>query len=246
MKHFAGSAILAVGLALVCAPQALADPIVISNVTGGWQNAVPPANADIQNQGGQAADSVYWGTSTDDANNSGYIFDPVNGDINPIMGTAFALGTFTHQNRPITSGTSITSIDYAFGFTTNGVPNALNDIFNFSHDETPNSAPCTYPGGSACADAVVVSAATLNSLITVGAGATAETYFFNLLGFSTNGGATISSQFISVEGGSNSAVLYGVVTPQPITRSVPDGGATMLMLGVGLVGIATLRNRFRI
>jgi hypothetical protein len=56
---------------------------------------------------------------------------------------------------------------------------------------------------------VTVSQIGINSLITVGG----DTYFFNLLGFSTNGGATIKNVFQSPEGGNNSAGLYAMVTP---------------------------------
>ena len=238
MKHFAGRAILAVSMALVCAPEVLAGPITISNVTGTWQNANPAAAATYANAAGSLEDFVHWGGTGSAANDSGYRFDPIDGSLNPTLATPFALGTFTHQNQTI-FGTPISSVQYAFGFSTNGDPIALNDIFNFSHNETPNTpGTCVYASLTPCADAVVVSSVNLNSLIDVGG----DLYFFNLLGFSTNGGATISSQFISQEGGNNSAVLYGMVTSRP----VPDGGATMLMLGACMVGIATLRNKFRV
>jgi hypothetical protein len=79
----------------------------------------------------------------------------------------------------------------------------------------------------------------LNSLITVGT----DTYYFNLLGFSTNGGATISAVFQTEEGKANTAGLYGVVTARPITA--PDPGSSLLLLGMALAGLRAWRKRWQ-
>jgi PEP-CTERM motif len=223
-------------LVLAMAVRANASPIVISNIVGGWQNANPAANATINNQINQLVDQARWGSPAGGTGQSGYDFDPTDNPVNYVLGTPFALGVFTHINQPIVAGTSIVSIDYNLSFSTNGTPSTLNDIFNFAHNETPNDAPCPSPSVPIGCDIVTISSVNLNSVIDVGG----ELFFFNLVGFSTNGGATTQAQFFSAEGGSNSATLYGMLTTQPIVNPlnpVPEP-ASLLLMGAGLVILA--------
>jgi hypothetical protein len=228
MRMYAG--LLAV--VLTFAGSANAAPLDITNIQGSWLNVVPgPGGTSvISNVGGQGTDTVRW-PSPGDPNQSGYNFTPSGDIIGAALNTPLLLGTFQHINQVV--GSSILSVDYSFGFSTNGNPPSLSDTFHFDHNETPNSTG-TSPADD---DIVTISSVFLNQVIIVGG----DTYFFNLLGFSTNNGATFSSVFSSPEGGTNTAKLYGQITAQP----VPEPGTLMLFSTGIVIAAGRLRRRTR-
>ncbi len=189
----------------------------------------------LTNAAGQAMDIVRWGGTGNPNTDSGYDFNPTDNPVGFVLGTPFVLGVFTHHNQPIPNGSSITAIDYSFAFDTNGAPSSLSDVFNFAHNETPNNCGCS-PNDD---DIVTVSSVNLNSVITVGT----DTYFFNLLGFSNNGGVTINSVFSSPEGQNNSASLFGVLTDQPITNTPVPEPASMFLMATGIGYLARRRRK---
>jgi hypothetical protein len=221
-------------LLVVSAGNVAAGPINITNITGGWvTGSVTGGTADVTNTANQGTDMIRWPAG--DSAQSGLDMTPGADILSAPLGSAFLLGSFVHINQP--TGGTVTGVDYTFGFDTNGVPASLSDTFHFTVNDTPNINPCGFPSVSFCDDFITVSSVNLNSLITVGG----DTYYFNLLGFSQDGGATISTVFQTQEGMSNHADLYGVVTSQPITA--PDAGSSLLLLGMGLAGLAAWRQR---
>jgi hypothetical protein len=222
-------------VSVVAASTASAAPLSISNILGDWSNPVGDV-ATIVNQPNQGTDTARWGApAVNGGSPSGYDFTPTAGVIAPVLGVPFSLGTFVHHNNPVFD--AITGIDYSLSLDTNGLPASLSDTFHFDHNETPNAEPCPTPSGTPCDDIVTVSSLNLDSLVTVGG----DVFFFNLLGFSQDGGVTISSQFFSPEGQSNTAQLFAVVTERPL--ATPEPGSLML-IGTGLAGVVT-RLRWR-
>ena len=221
-------------LLVFSAGNAAAGPINITNIVGDWvAGSVIGGTADVTNSANQGTDVIRWPAGA--GSQSGLDMTPAADILNAPLAIPFLLGTFVHVNQP--TGGTITGVDYSFGFATNGVPASLSDTFHFAVNDTPNVNPCGFTSVSFCDDFITASSLNLNSLITVGT----DIYYFNLLGFSTDGGATISAVFQTEEGKANHAGLYGVVTAQPITA--PDPGSTLLLFGIGLAGLRAWRKR---
>ena len=96
-------------------------------------------NVDNQIQhDGDYPDEINWGT---ESGRSGYVFADNASLGNVTLGTAFTVGTFTHNNFPINSGTSITAanLKVTFNVLIDGKLVPIDHTINFAHDETPNS-----------------------------------------------------------------------------------------------------------
>ena len=117
--------------------------------------------------------------------------DPVNNPV-PLQNTLnipFVFASFSHENQPINF--NLASAEYAFSFSTNGIPATVSQTFLFSHNETTNTGP------GCCDDILTLSNVGFVQNILVGT----DLFQFQLLGFSLTGApGTFSNQFISPEG----------------------------------------------
>jgi PEP-CTERM motif-containing protein len=219
--------VLAPSLTLVvalAATPAIAGPIDLTNISGTWENSTGGTNVS-----GEGTNSITWGDGV--APDSGYLFEAALNILNAGIGVPLLMGEFTHFNEVIPVP-NLTGVDLHFGFDTNGAPASVSTLFPFAHNETPNNTG-TSPADD---DIVTITTPIVNVPILVGT----DLYFFNLLGFSTDGGVTFQSVFSSPEGGNNSALLFGQLTTEPVPEP-----ASLLLFGGALTAVAARLRRAR-
>ena len=130
------------------------DSFIVSGIEASWSSSRVTGGTNIKtfdgdwNTGGEdndsARDQLRWGT-TDNSKQSGYGFmdndAALNGQL--ALNQDIILGTFTHYNYPIDSGTAITAASMQITFSVTdayGVTTPVTLMLNFSHNETPNSS----------------------------------------------------------------------------------------------------------
>ncbi len=250
-----GSILLAAGLALSSVP-AVAGVVTFSDFSASWSNISGGTNVAYDPMGPTSA--VYWGNSTG-SGQSGYEFSSsaVDFDITlpPSPSDDFIVGTFTHFNRPISGGSSISGVQLSISaeILVDGISQGTkNFLYDFDHWETTNSNdPCADGGDhgegvnvNGCADRVRLNYNSLSDSFLIGS----DLYSLEIRGFLFGDldTGTPATEFWTVENAENEAYLRARVT---LTSDIGPGGqevsepATLGFLGLGLAAMWLRRRK---
>ena len=217
-----------------------AQALIVTQVDGNFSDPIGGTNVSIDNTsatGGQ----VSWGIPATSFGQSGLSFEGFTpGDIAPLQD--FLLGTLTHRNRPVFSGTAASGVSLSVLLDSLGTsPSPLAFTFDLLIDETPNLTPCAYPSapGNPCADKITIADPDQQTSFAYDGGTwTLDMFFRDALGNPTD-------DFISQENGSNAAHLYGrfvAPNPPPKPSEVP-GPLPVLGLGAAFGWSRKLRKK---
>ncbi len=249
----------------LCASAASAAMVTIENVSGTWTDAssgpVYGLNTGVT-AGGVA--EINWGSPATGPLNptgtqSGYTFEgliPPPVTVDTEHGAQFELGIFTHNNYTLWANVpsgmnAIDSADLSVDFTMSidGHEFNLNQVYNFSHIETPNepAGACQFGGTAAsgmngaygCNDRVT---AELNEALSESIVLDGMEYTLDISGFLTEEG--FFSFFDTQERLANSAILIAELIVTELPSEVPLPAAGWLLIG-GMGGLFALKRKRR-
>jgi hypothetical protein len=212
--------------------------------SGTWTDVDPDNTVGIT---GLGTDEISWGTPPVGGSQSGYKFvgvGPETVDPADLVAAPFALGTFTHNNFPISGipdPSSITGATLNVDLTLDAFSTTF--TFNFNHNETPNSGTCD-PASQlqppvSCPDVVTFEDNGVSSeFITLDG----VDYNLTLSGFVAAGTSDLVSQFITEEGGENVATLKAQLTKVEV-ESVPEPASLLGLVAIGGVAVALKRKQ---
>jgi VCBS repeat-containing protein len=124
----------------------VAEAISVNGLAAGWVGPFDPhVDFKYNTDGDSQFEKIDWGT---DSGRSSYVFTDApalvgSGGATVDPGTPFVLGTFTHDNYPISLGTAISAarLQVTFNLLIGGQLVHVDHTLEFDHNETPNSGP---------------------------------------------------------------------------------------------------------
>lgn len=225
---------------------ASAIPVTLNNPSASFSDPVP-ASGDLAKSNihwvGANHEEIRFGVPTNNAKNpnkqqSGLRFDVFDAPMTVQTGAVFNLGTLSHFNWEVKTGTSISGATLTFTFDIeNGSPMTISLPFALGVEETANvktgcaNAPTL--SGNWCPDVISFPNMSGSSTFVLDG----KTLTLNLLGFGPSAG-DYQKTFITQEFANNSTSLWASISA-PATQ-VPEPGS-LLMMALGLLGLGGLQ-----
>lgn len=229
----AGVSTFAFATVTILTAPATATTLISSS--GTWTNPVGGETTVEYTTVGDEA-QILWGNALSGSSKSGlgYLGLGISAaDIS--FDTPFLVGTLRHFNNPI-APPNVTAVDLLINLNLADVGGILISrafTFNFAVDETTNIDPCVYPSTTPCADRISFLNTTASETFEVAG----TSYTLELLGFSDPATSALVDGFVSQEGGTSTASLFGrltAVTPEPEPQTTPEPGAIASLTLLGL------------
>ncbi|MGD9946834.1 MAG: THxN family PEP-CTERM protein [Burkholderiaceae bacterium] len=240
--------------ALLAAGPAYSATVTFENLAGTWSAATGGTNVNYSGNG-TATSQITWGIPSGQPQQSGYSFAAVTSPtvptatLPPSPSNDLVLGTFTHFNFPINSGSGISAVQLTISASVkvDGVlQGSYSFVYDFAHWETPNgNNPCADGGThgvgvnvNGCADRVTMNYNSLSDSFTIGG----DLYTLDIRGFELMNGSKVYG-FWTTENLANSAYILGrVALTSEVLAEVP-APATLLLLSAGLIGAGVVTRR---
>lgn len=243
MKTIFGTLLLSAALVV----PASAATVQLTGVSGVWTDPNP---SNTTNLSGVGTSKISWGNPASFfGGKSSYSFSATSTPKTLGSDVEFNLGTFSHDNNPITANPSFqgATLSITYDFLIDASSYSLTRDYTFSHYETVNQDnPCPNGGGNGsgvngggCADRVQITANPAG-VETVAIGGV--DYSFDITGFSGLALEDGIPTFWTREGRLNSANIKGVFTEYVEPAAIPLPASGLLLMGV-MGGIAALRRR---
>ena len=224
---------------LMSASFASAATVTVTDVVGIWSSATKD---DGTSAAGVGTSAITWGTPAG-SGYSGYVFEGATVPFSPAPETQFAFGKFTHRNFPVYPPALASAVlDLSITVLVDGESHTLGASYQFTHDETPNTAGTCPVGSVSVCDDIVSFAPIANSFDTVEVDGIK--YTFLLDNFVNSMGVPVD-RFLTQENAANVAELVGRFTSEiPAVPAVPVPAALpLLMAGLGAFGVVRSRRK---
>ncbi|HWJ69561.1 MAG TPA: THxN family PEP-CTERM protein [Sphingobium sp.] len=240
-----------VAISAIAATPAMATVTNISftNVTATWLSPTGGSNISYSAPGTDNA-AIFWGTGG--GQKSGYRFETdipmISVDTDTQMSGITTIGTFTHYNYPINSGSGISGVKLQLTMDVDVDGTLMQDVsfvYAFNHWETPNSSnPCADGGAqgvginaNGCADNVKVNFLMESGFFTIDD----IEYALDVQGFLV--GDDPATSFWTKENATNVAELRGQVVLRSVAGAVPEPTTWAMMISGFAIAGASLRRR---